>query len=515
MIARNTVDFRRMITGNRFWYGVEVPTAAGIGAPDSASQLIRLVQEVIDDPHIGWACITGKAHGSRIVAPDYLLGTLPERASDRLLSMLSENRSRIVSTLTCRDGNRYGLSSSACWRSTVQGFHNVLAVTGEYPIPEIVRIACPVFDLDSLSLISLLRSLNERHREPGWEKLPRTDLFIGCVVSPFKRHESELLPQYFKLVRKILAGAHWVIPQLGYDMRKFNEVKLFLAHNGLDVPVIGNVFVLTREAARLFNTGRRPGCVVSDELLELADRYGAGADKGRKFFHELAAKQLAVFEGLGFAGGYLGGVSQAEAFSHIIESAESFGPDDWRDFITEIQFAQRDEYFLFEHDPKTALSDATRINPEYSKSPETPRKSRQVTLGYRLARQVHKRIVLRQKGLFAAIRRICFHRDKRPGILGRLACWLEYAFKSIAYGCRDCGNCCLHECAYLCPVALCPKHSGNGPCDESVDGKCPLDTKPCVWVRVYERLKHYGETKQLLKRDRVFLAGSTEMYLKE
>ena len=131
------------------------------------------------------------------------------------------------------------------------------------------------------------------------ETLPKTNFFIGCVVSPFKRHERELVPQYFKLVRKIGVGAEWVIPQLGYDMRKFHEVKLFLEARGIHVPIIGNVYLLSKGVAKLFNSGKLAGCVVSNELLRKIETYAAGPDKGKKFCQELAAKQLAVFKGLG------------------------------------------------------------------------------------------------------------------------------------------------------------------------------------------------------------------------
>ena len=93
-----------------------------------------------------------------------------------------------------------------------------------------------------------------------------------------------------------------------------------------------------------------------------------GPTRGKNSSSELAAKQLAVFKGLGFAAGYLGGMSKAETFGQIIDLAESFAPDDWRQFIKEIQFSQPDEFFLFEHDPQTGLSEPTRINPEYRKS---------------------------------------------------------------------------------------------------------------------------------------------------
>ena len=186
--------------------------------------------------------------------------------------------------------------------------------------------------------------------------LPKTDFFIGAAVSPFKRHERELMPQYYKLLRKIRAGAQWIIPQLGYDMRKFHEIKLLLASRGMaDIPVIGNVYLLTRGVARLFHSGKLAGCVVSDELLEQCEKYAAGPDKGQAFFRELAAKQLAVFRGLGFAAGYLGGIAKLETFGQIIDLAESYAADDWQEFIKEIQFSQPDEFFLFEHDPQTGL----------------------------------------------------------------------------------------------------------------------------------------------------------------
>lgn len=144
------------------------------------------------------------------------------------------------------------------------------------------------------------------------------------------------MPQYFKLLRKIQAGAQWVIPQIGYDMRKFHEVKLLLESRRLQVPVIGNVYLLNRTVADLFHRGKLAGCVVSDELMRKVERYAAGPDKGRQFFRELAAKQLAVFKGLGFAAGYLGGISKAETFASIIELAESYKEGDWRDFLREI-----------------------------------------------------------------------------------------------------------------------------------------------------------------------------------
>jgi methylenetetrahydrofolate reductase (NADPH) len=329
MPTSDGTSLREMLAGNRFYYGAELVTTRGIVGPDAPAPLADLGKTLLDDPRIGWISITDNPGGAPMLPPDWLAGLLAPR------------RQRIVLHLTCKDMNRNGVEAAA-WRYAAEGFPNLLAITGDYPTTGHGGLADPVFDLDSVGLISLLRSMNEGLQIPsrrgGVETLPKTDFFIGCVVSPFKRHERELVPQYFKLLRKLRAGAQWVIPQLGYDMRKFHEVKLFLQARGFGhVPIIGNVYLLTRPVAELFHSGKLAGCVVSDGLVEEARKQAAGPDKGRKFFRELAAKQLAVFKGLGFTAGYLGGIAKAETFFEIIDLAESYGKDDWREFLKEIR----------------------------------------------------------------------------------------------------------------------------------------------------------------------------------
>ena len=492
MIASNEgVTYREMLASGRFYYGAEVVTTRGLEPVDSPSNLAAFARDLLADPRIGWISITDNPGGGPMLPPDWLGGVVADR------------RARVVLHLTCKDMNRNGLESAA-WRYASEGFGNLLAITGDYPTGGFGGRAEPVFDFDSVALITLLRSMNEglsvlgRGDKP--ETLPKTDFFIGCVVSPFKRHERELMPQYFKLVRKIAVGAQWVIPQVGYDMRKFHEMKLFLEAPGITVPVIGNVYLLTKGVAKLFNSGKLAGCVVSDRLLETIEKYAAGADKGKKFCQELAAKQLAVFKGLGFAAGYLGGIHKADGFGPIIELAESYGADDWKQFIREIQYSQPDEFFFFEHSLATGLSDATRINRAYLDSLKYPPKSKQVNLSYRLSRLVHGMAFTRDRALYPLLRRVFARWDKKPGFLSRMAYRLERISKLAMYGCQDCGDCSLPDCAYLCPKKYCSKCDRNGPCGGSADGRCELDDKECFWARIYERLKYYGESQTMLDR---------------
>ncbi len=480
----------RELAGEKFIIGAEVVTTRGYPQHEQAIPSVDLARALLEDERIGWISITDSPGGTPMLPPDWLAGFFPEQ------------RERIVVHLTCKDLNRNALEAYA-WRLAAEGIRNILALTGDYPTAGFGGAPQPVFDLDSVGLIYLLSAMNRGLEVPGRggkkQTLPPTDFYIGCAVSPFKRTERELVPQYFKLVRKIAAGARWVITQLGYDMRKFHEVKLFLEARGIrDVPVVGNVYVLTKGVARLFHQGKLPGCVVSDELWELCNKYGSGPDKGREFFRELAAKQLAVFKGLGFQAGYLGGLAKPEDFFDIIERAERFGENDWRDFLREIRFSLPDEFFFFEHDPETGLSSSDRINPVYLESKKRPARSREVTWSYRLSRWVHRIAFTRNKGLWNLLKRLYARWDKKPGLAAKAMYSLEKTSKFFMYGCRDCGDCSLPDCAYLCPKRWCSKCARNGPCGGSHDGICELDDKPCFWARVYERLKAYGEEEEML-----------------
>lgn len=482
-----------MLAAPGFYYGAELVTTRGMSDSPPASKLVETAAALAADQRIGWISVTDNAGGNPMLPADWLARTIRDR------------HCQVVVHLTCKDLNRNGLESSA-WRYASEGFCNLLALTGDYPAAGFGGVARPVFDLDSCALISLLSSMNKGLQVPGrkgdTETLAPTNFFIGGAVSPFKRHERELIPQYFKLARKIRAGADWVIPQLGYNMRKFHEVKLFLEWANLPRPIIGNVYLLNKTVAGMFNANKIAGCVVSDELKALCEKQATSPDKGVKFFQELAAKQLAVFKGMGFAAGYLAGIAKPETFFKIIDIAESFGENDWKDFAREIQFAMPDEFYLFEQDPQTKLGTPGKVNAAYLASLKSPPKTRNVTLGYRLARKVHAEVFTPGTQIFDAAKSMYQKLEKYPeGLASRALHSMEFAGKAWAYGCKDCGDCSLPDCAYLCPRQSCSKCGRNGPCGGSFDGRCELGDKDCIWTRAYDRLKYYGESEKMLEGD--------------
>jgi methylenetetrahydrofolate reductase (NADPH) len=475
----------------RFPVGAEVVTSRGVPPSGENPPPVALARELLKDPRIGWISVTDNPGGHPMLPPDWLAGQLAD---------FSQN---IVLHLACKDFNRIGLESQL-WRYAAEGFENVLALSGDLPVEGFPKPGKGVFDMDSVTLLNMIRSMNQGLTVPGRggkpETLSPTAFFPGCVVNPFKRNENELVPQYAKLLRKIHAGAAWVLPQLGYDMRKFAEIKRFLDLQNMEVPLIGNVYVLTKTAAKLFHSGKLAGCVVNDGLLAEIEKYTAGADKGKSYFREFAAKQLAVFRGLGFAAGYLGGISKPDTFLEIMDLAETFAPEDWKTFYKEIQFSQPEEFYFFD----------TEEMPEPNPVLKKPQRTGNINLFYRFSRSVHTLAFRRNRALYPLFRRF-FQLLDGKSLLCRLGLKLvhgiEETSKHLLYGCQDCGDCALPETAYICPMARCSKNMRNGPCGGSNGGHCEAEDKPCLWTIAYDRLKYFGEWKDFTESP-VFLQNA-------
>ena len=176
--------------------------------------------------------------------------------------------------------------------------------------------------------------------------------WISVAVSPFKYTEPDCAYQYLKLEKKIAAGADCAITQLGYDARKFRELKRYLDEHSLRTPLLGNVYVLHAKAAEKMSKGEPPGCWVSPELLEQMRHETRSADKGLAARLERAANMVAILRGLGYAGAYLGGDHRADHVRWIIRRSEALAPN-WQELAERLSYAPNG-FYLFESNPVPA-----------------------------------------------------------------------------------------------------------------------------------------------------------------
>jgi len=473
----------KLLDASGFFRGIELVSTRGTMGEADAVKTRRLADDVVACGRIDWLSITDNAGGNPMMAPTTLGKPILYAGQEVLIH------------LSCKDLNRNSLESTA-WQLASEGFHNILALSGDYPGAGYHGHARPVFDLDSVGLLSLLQEMNAglgvgRRRKDGKDRhLERTRFFVGAATTNFKLHESEVIPQYLKLEKKIALGARFVITQIGYDARKQHEQILYLKRRGLDhSPLVGSVFLLSAGAARFFNGGNVPGVVVSDQLLETCQQQASSPDKGRAFFQELAAKQSAILKGLGYRGSYFCGIHRFSDLERILEIERTFSPDDWKDFAREIRFSRPGEFFLLAEDPATGLADGTRISPEY----EASGRNRSVgpRLGFRFSRWVHDAVFTPGRGLAPLATRL-YARAGDTAQGPRALRLVERLSKEAMFRCKDCGDCSLPEITFLCPESQCAKNQRNGPCGGTRDGLCEAGEFECIWARAYDRRKSEG-----------------------
>jgi methylenetetrahydrofolate reductase (NADPH) len=396
---------------------------------------------------------------------------------------------------TCKDKNRNQIESQL-YALDRAGVRNLLVMSGDYPVSGYQGRPAPVFDLDPIHTLQLISDMNRGLEYPGVKGNVRhrtSDFFHGAVVSPFKATEAEQTLQYYKLKKKIDAGAQFIVTQLGYDARKFHEVFLFMKQSGFKVPLMGNIYILPYGAAKMMNRNELPGSVVTDKLLAEIDRERNDPDKGEGARILRAARMYAIMKGMGYSGVHIGGHNiKYEQVQEIIRQGEDLFPQ-WIDLIRHFDYSIPGGFYYFEHDTNTGLNRET----------PTQRKSRSLDAKgeccYGFSRFSHKLMFEPGKKLYGIMKGLSSRvaGTKMEGIFHKL----EHLTKVMLFDCKDCGDCALIDVAYLCPMSQCPKNQRNGACGGSFEGWCEVypGKKQCVYVRAYARLKKHGEEARLEK----------------
>ena len=429
--------------------------------------------------------------GIKFISLTDLPGGHPALPADAFVAYVREHDLTPIAHLTGKDGNRSMLEARLHALARLDA-ENILALTGDAQKEGFAGQSKPVYDLDSVLILWLLRSLRGGLEYNLGTKPARTtpfDFFAGAVVNPFKVREPDLRMQFYKLQLKVAAGAQYIITQLGYNLRKLYEVKQYMVREGLGhIPVLANVYVPTAKIAQMMQAGEVAGCVITDELIKRLE----GEKKPQRL--ERAALMAAAAKDLGFAGAHIGGFGLTHAdFMTIIERAAAIGKD-WRGRMDELVFPSPNEFYLF---PARAdgLSDGAS---DYQVTRGKPHPS----LVQHLSGMVHRHFI--KDGSFGA--RMFGPRLKAAGQSARDNSWrhgLWYRllgpatlYRKATLGCVSCGDCLQDHLNYAgCSMHWCYKELRNGPCGGSrVDGSCEARPDlPCIWNQVYLGTLAMGE----------------------
>ncbi|MDR1184329.1 MAG: methylenetetrahydrofolate reductase C-terminal domain-containing protein [Coriobacteriales bacterium] len=425
-------------------------------------------------------------------------GGNPALLADTVARELHENNISTLVHFTCKDRNRNQMQSQL-YALERQGIENLLVMTGDYTYSGWQGRARPVFDLDPVQVLQMSSAMNEGLVVSG----PRGDLreqpthfFTGAVVSPFKWTEGEVLTQYWKLEKKILSGAQYIISQLGYDTRKMQELMLYLSERGYTTPVLANIYIISAGTARYMKSGNVPGCHISDEFLDILAEEAKAEDKGREARYLRAAKMIAIARGLGYAGVHIGGLNlTAEALTWILDTADEI-QSQWREWAKEIHYGRPEGFYLYQA-AFDERGETTGLNtPEAAPRNEVCRGGK-IMRNYGISRFFHHWVLTRDKRCYGLLKKVMDWRERKKGQHRHHG--LEHLGKVVLYDCMDCGDCGLEAAVYTCPMTQCPKCQRNGPCGGSEDGWCEVypHERYCIHFKAYHRLKKYGEVSRL------------------
>jgi len=205
--------------------------------------------------------------------------------------LLKEKDLEPIMQLTCRDRNRLGLQSDVL-SAAVLGIENLLCLTGDHPRLGDHPQAMPVFDLDSVQLLSVVKGLMAGRDMAGNDLQGQPPKFcLGAVVNP---GADPLEPQILKMEKKLEAGAEFFQTQAVYEVDKFAEFCKKVKH--LKAPVMAGIVLLKSPAMAKFMNANVAGIHVPDEIInELA---GVGKEKRVEKSLEISARLIKELEGL-------------------------------------------------------------------------------------------------------------------------------------------------------------------------------------------------------------------------
>jgi len=162
-----------------------------------------------------------------------------------------------------RDRNRMALQGDLL-AAHVLGIHNLVVVQGENIIHGDHQNAKVVDDLNELSLLAAIKSLQDGADLAGFELKGKPEFFAGIQVLPVV-DDADLDRQIKTAEARIDAGAQFIIVPPVFDMDRYIEIlKKF---GSLGVPVVATVFMLENVGMARYISINDPGSMLSESLI--------------------------------------------------------------------------------------------------------------------------------------------------------------------------------------------------------------------------------------------------------
>jgi 5,10-methylenetetrahydrofolate reductase len=252
-----------------------------------------------------------KVHGMNVTDNQ---SSVMRLSSVAVCHIIKDHGGEPILQMTCRDRNRMALQSDLL-SAHVLGVHNVLCLTGDHISLGDHKGSKQVFDLDSVQLVSAVKTLEQGKDLGGNELDGAVEFCIGATATPeADRMDSQLL----KFRKKIKAGAEFFQTQAVYDMDMLKQFSGYAKQ--FEVKILAGILVLISAGMAKYLNANVAGVTVPQELIDEI----AGAEKGKALQKgmEIAARQIKQIKDEKIcAGVHIMAIGKEEIVPEILEMA--------------------------------------------------------------------------------------------------------------------------------------------------------------------------------------------------
>ncbi len=205
--------------------------------------------------------------------------------------------------LVCRDRNRLAMQSDIL-AAYANGIRNILCLSGDHQEFGDHPDALGVFDIDSMQLIHMVKTMRDEGRFASGEEIdepPR--MFIGAACNPFA---DPFEYRVRRLAKKVQAGADFIQTQCIYNMARFREFIQRATDMGLleKVHLLAGITPLKSLGMAQYMQKEVPGMDVPEIILHRLR--GVPKEKAADEGIKIACEQIAEFKEMpGVAGVHL------------------------------------------------------------------------------------------------------------------------------------------------------------------------------------------------------------------
>ncbi|MCL0097539.1 methylenetetrahydrofolate reductase [Dehalococcoidia bacterium] len=232
--------------------------------------------------------------------------------------LVKERGGEPILQMTCRDRNRLALQADLLLAYS-RGIVNVLCLTGDSVDAGDHDEAKPVFDLDSVQLLKMIRIMESGTDIAGKELKGAPNFCIGASVHP----EADFIePQLIKFEKKVSAGAQFFQTQGIFDLGSLSRFMQYASQ--FNVKILAGIIVLASARMARYMNDNVPGIIVAQAIIdELA---GAGKGKGLQKGIEVAARSIRTIKEENLCHGvHVMAVGNEGIVPDILEAAELVG----------------------------------------------------------------------------------------------------------------------------------------------------------------------------------------------